>query len=120
MRHARAGRPAALQRDGDEHQALRVKRRPTDEEDQHHGNCGEVMKLTFVLTALKFPLLEVITSQFGNGYFCWYILTQHSDDRLTSFVEGHLARAALARRLRLPRVLVAICARPRGRGRAFP
>ena len=36
---AHAGSPVVVQRDDDEHEALRMKRGPADEEHQHHGHC---------------------------------------------------------------------------------
>ena len=35
---AHAGSPVVVQRDDDEHEALRMKRGPADEEHQHHGH----------------------------------------------------------------------------------
>ena len=38
MSAADAGRPIVVERDNDEHEALRVKGRPADEEHQYHGH----------------------------------------------------------------------------------
>ena len=47
VRAADGGGPVVVEGDDDEHEALRVERRPAHEEHQHHSNCNEGQCGTF-------------------------------------------------------------------------